>query len=205
MLANLNDLEQTDYTGQTFIGTVVANNDPEKLERVKVTIPNLYEGTVANLPWVAPKVAKLFGNRTGVGVFSVPDIGTTVYVEFQNGDPHYPFYLGSPVLSRADLPEADANYPNRYGFKDKAGNLFYVDTTPGSNVVQFTHASGTSIRIENNGNITSAAPTWNHTGTVNVTGQINASVDVVGGGISLKTHTHGGVDTGGGSTAPPNP
>lgn len=47
-------------------------------------------------------------------------------------------------------------------------------------------------------------------GTVNITGDTNvgktltASTDVVGGGISVKEHTHGGVRGGGESTSKPN-
>lgn len=41
------------------------------------------------------------------------------------------------------------------------------------------------------------------TGDVDVTGTITASADVIGGGISLKTHTHGGVQSGGSSTGGP--
>lgn len=40
-------------------------------------------------------------------------------------------------------------------------------------------------------------------GTLNCTKTINASIDVIGGGISLKNHTHGGVTTGGGTTGGP--
>ena len=36
------------------------------------------------------------------------------------------------------------------------------------------------------------------------TGTITGTTNVIGGGKSLATHTHGGVDTGGGNTAPPN-
>lgn len=42
------------------------------------------------------------------------------------------------------------------------------------------------------------------TGDVTVTGTITASNDVVGGGISLKTHTHGGVQSGGSQTGAPS-
>lgn len=41
------------------------------------------------------------------------------------------------------------------------------------------------------------------TGNVDVSGTITASEDVVGGGISLKGHTHGGVQGGGASTGGP--
>lgn len=221
MLTSVSDTEQTDYKGKIFIGQVVDNNDPLKLERVRVTIPSLYQGEVSNLPWCAPKTDKGFGNKAGVGVFSVPVLGTWVYVELQDGDAHYPVYVGSPVQNKTDLPEADVNYPNRYGSKDQAGNLFYVDTTPGSNVLHIRHASGTQITVNNDGSvsiasvgdITSSAPNWNHTGDmtitgdVDVTGTVDATVDVKAGplNISLVTHKHPGVLSGGSNTGPSIP
>lgn len=57
--------------------------------------------------------------------------------------------------------------------------------------------------------ITVDSPTTNWTGDVNLTGDITMSgtltaiVDVLGGGKSLKTHTHGGVMSGGAMTTPP--
>ncbi|MGE4431892.1 MAG: phage baseplate assembly protein V [Sphingobium sp.] len=40
-------------------------------------------------------------------------------------------------------------------------------------------------------------------GNVDITGTLTASQDVVGGGISLKTHKHGGVQSGGAQTGAP--
>lgn len=42
------------------------------------------------------------------------------------------------------------------------------------------------------------------TGELHVDGQGVSNVDFTGGGVSLKTHTHGGVKTGGGNTSVPN-
>lgn len=47
------------------------------------------------------------------------------------------------------------------------------------------------------------APTVTITGDLNVTGTITGTVDVVGGGKSLKTHVHGGVAFGGSNTGAP--
>lgn len=60
-----------------------------------------------------------------------------------------------------------------------------------------------------NGIVTSTADSFNLTGEVNITGDVNvtgtttSSVDVIGGGISLKTHVHGGVESGGDTSGPP--
>ena len=40
-------------------------------------------------------------------------------------------------------------------------------------------------------------------GDINLTGTATADVDVVGGGVRLKTHTHPGVTSGGSVTGPP--
>lgn len=42
-----------------------------------------------------------------------------------------------------------------------------------------------------------------HNGNQTINGSVSATVDVKASGISLKSHKHGGVDTGGGSTSGP--
>jgi len=50
---------------------------------------------------------------------------------------------------------------------------------------------------------------WTHTGNINLTGNLTVTGDIILNGVSvddfIKTHTHGGVQTGGSNTAPPNP
>ena len=48
------------------------------------------------------------------------------------------------------------------------------------------------------------SPLVSMSGNLQVTGTITATVDVVGGGKSLKTHTHSGVAFGGSNTGAPN-
>lgn len=74
---------------------------------------------------------------------------------------------------------------------------------------RFDGPSGLSITFTEDG-ITIAAPgsiaitgPVSITGDVSVTGQITASVDVIGGGKSLKGHKHGGVQAGGAQTGAP--
>jgi hypothetical protein len=227
MLTSVNDTEQTDYRGKIFIGTVVDNNDPQQLQRVKVTIKNLFEGEIADLPWVAPKVGLGFGNAGGAGKVSVPLVDSKVYVELQNGDGHYPVYTGSVVHASDPVTGGATNYPHRYTTVDRAGNSITVDPVPGANVMKIHHASGTQITVNNDGSvsitavgdITSSAPNWTHTGDmvitgdveitgdVDVTGTVDATVDVKAGplNISLVTHKHPGVLSGGANTGPSIP
>ena len=53
------------------------------------------------------------------------------------------------------------------------------------------------------GTFTGTASSWNLTGDINESGSITASGDVVGGGISLDNHVHGGVRSGTSTTTGP--
>ena len=53
------------------------------------------------------------------------------------------------------------------------------------------------------GNMT-VTGTSTHTGNMTVSGTITGTTDVVGGGKSLKTHTHTGITTGSGTSGPPS-
>lgn len=208
MLDNMNDQDKPSYDGY-FIGTVIYNDDPSKIERIKVTIPNLFVGAVDAIPWCAKKKAELFPDaRDGsFGTFGlVPALGTQVIVSFQDGNPLYGMYEACPHQTNERVAESINNYLYRYGFKDPAGNLFMVDTKPGSVEILVQHFSGTLLRLKNDGSvelisvgeISSSAPMWRHTGDIHVTG------DVVASGISLTTHVHGGVTSGGSNTSGPH-
>ena len=181
---NSNQVEAPDYSGY-FIGTVVANNDPTFRQRIKVTIPELLTGAEPMLPWVAPVLQSEFGVTPSAGVMQVPAIGSVVRVEFQNGELYYG--LASGYLHTANHSPASellVNYPARHGWKDPAGNLFYVDHTSGQVDVHFRHVSGTTIHIANDGNVSVTTPqslivTATNNVTVNcVNATVNASASV---------------------------
>jgi phage baseplate assembly protein gpV len=147
----------TDYKDVMIIGKVVVNDDSgepdgKKCERIKVFIPGLYDDPdTSKYPWCWPKQPTLFGSGAGFGPFGVPDLNSFVVIELKNGDPSYPIYVGGILLDGNQVAEAGTNYPNRYGFKDSAGNLFYVDKTSGE--IKVHHKSGTEIKIASNGDV----------------------------------------------------
>ncbi len=72
-----------------YRGTVVANLDPLKLGRVRVSVPAvLGDGRLA---WAEPCVAYA-GNQVGGCV--LPPAGTACWVQFEGGDPDYPVLVG---------------------------------------------------------------------------------------------------------------
>lgn len=150
---NMQQFGAPDYTG-LFLATVKDNNDPEQRQRVKVSIPRLLEGNVADLPWVSPILDAPFGMTSDSGVMNVPALGALVVVQFQNGDLNYGVIAGS-IHSQQHTPNAALllNYPKRRGWRDIAGNLFWIDTTAGSVEVHYQHPSGTTIHINNAGEV----------------------------------------------------
>ena len=153
MFNNLNQFESPDYS-IPFIGRVVDNKDPKLLQRVKVEIPNLLTGDPANLPWCFPAQHSLFGMTDTAYSVGVPVIGSTVVVEFQNGDIHYGMVSSCLHTSTSNVSgELATNYPNRRGWLDPANNLFYIDITSGQVIAHFLHKSGTRITIADNGKV----------------------------------------------------
>lgn len=142
----------SDLTNVRFIAQVIENNDPLKLERIKVSLPKLFkeETPVEDLPWIAPHSNSKFRGPE-IGGFSVPDVGTYVYVEFQQGRITSGFYTGGVVSNLTRITLEETNYPNRYGLIDSKGNHFYVDKQEGS--IEVKHFSGTTFKITPDGSL----------------------------------------------------
>lgn len=63
--------------------------------------------------------------------------------------------------------------------------------------------TGQVVNVTAPGGMTITTPTLHITGDVNVDKTVTATTDVVGGGISLKTHVHTGVTSGSSASGPP--
>jgi hypothetical protein len=215
MLTSMNDEEQRpqDLKGVRFIGTVVDNADPNHMFRIRVDIPNMFEGDPAVLPWVSPSLNGLFPNSPNgsYGTFGlVPPLGSTVYVFFDQGEPNSPFYDAFPV-SLGSVPSAGiTNYGKRYGFTDPEGNTVFIDTTPGASPkLNVSLANGTAISVSSVGNVAVNTPgdiTATAGGKADITSSgiltlTGSTVKIAGtlviNGVSYLSHTHSGVVSGG--------
>lgn len=215
----LNDSINQFSVGTLFlVGTVIDNNDPLGLDRIKVRVPELYEPDRGNVPWCLPIKRSPFGQGSNYGVYGVPSIGSRVCIQIQQNDYDYPVYTGDLPVSQG----SGFNNPNLWGFIDTSGNKLVVDK--GSNKWEFTHSGGTVITVDSNGtkivtsgDITSQSNSLNatannakvdcpfteFTGTVKAN-VINATNSLTVAGIEMKTHVHGGVDRGNSSTDGPH-
>jgi hypothetical protein len=92
-----------------YTGVVADNVDPEKLARVRVTVPGLLEPS----GWAWP-VGVMGGGTTQRGWWDPPDINAEVGVWMRQGDPDHVYYVpsnwgrGEQPTPIADLSPADA-------------------------------------------------------------------------------------------------
>ncbi len=86
------------YFGK-YRGTVINNVDPMQMGRLMVQVPDI-SGLIPST-WAMP-CFPVTGKQ--MGVWAVPLIGSGVWVEFEQGDPDYPIWVGCFPGSAADVP-----------------------------------------------------------------------------------------------------
>ena len=88
----------TRYYGK-YRGTVVQNVDPEQRGRILALVPDV-SGLLPS-SWALPCVP--FAGKQS-GVYVVPQIGAGVWIEFEQGDPDYPIWVGGFWGVAAEVP-----------------------------------------------------------------------------------------------------
>lgn len=166
-------------------GTVVDNIDPEKLGRIKVTIPGVMEGTADQLPWVRRKNDTTFCGDDAE-FFDVPSIGSIVEVKW-NYDKQTPMYSGAPYSKRHTSEVFTNNYPYEGGIRfgrcvikmDKATNLLTINN--GNCFLQMDPLGNITLTCEGNMDLTSSrdltitAPKTTINGNLDVQGSFNCA------------------------------
>jgi uncharacterized protein involved in type VI secretion and phage assembly len=79
-------------------GTVVNNVDPEQRGRIQAMVPDVAGYALSS--WALPALPA----GMQMGMFSVPMIGSGVWIEFENGNIDYPIWSGVYWGSAADVP-----------------------------------------------------------------------------------------------------
>ncbi|MDJ0784952.1 MAG: phage baseplate assembly protein V [Desulfosarcinaceae bacterium] len=137
------------YYGK-YRATVANNLDPLKEGRIQVIVPDV--NSVALSTWALPCLPAA---GKGSGLFTVPEIGARVWVEFEQGDPDYPIWTGCFWGSTAELPPmAHAVPPGVPGltFQTLAKNGLQVSDTPGpTGGIQIRSTTGATIMVNDTG------------------------------------------------------
>lgn len=86
------------YHGK-YRGTVINNVDPMQIGRLLVMVPDVSNITLSS--WAMPCLPVAGIN---MGMFTVPIIGSGVWIEFEQGDPDYPVWVGCFWGTAAEVP-----------------------------------------------------------------------------------------------------
>jgi hypothetical protein len=84
----MNEMQSNRYYGK-YRGTVVNNIDPEQRCRIQAMVPDV-QGFIPT-SWALPCMP-IAGKQEGV--FMLPQIGAAVWIEFEQGDPDFPIWVG---------------------------------------------------------------------------------------------------------------
>jgi uncharacterized protein involved in type VI secretion and phage assembly len=75
-----------------YRGTVVDNQDPAKLGRLRLNVPSVLGSDVVT-GWATPCTP--FGGAAGQGFLFIPGVGAGVWTEFEEGDLEFPIWAGA--------------------------------------------------------------------------------------------------------------
>ena len=106
---------------------------------------------------------------------------------------------GSEAYNNDDRSHSLSDGVFQLGFLPDNEKFVYPD---GEIVVGLKNNTFT-LNVAENGGLTITAKSFTINSDVTINGKLTATTDVVGGGISLKSHTHSGVTSGGSNTGLP--
>jgi uncharacterized protein involved in type VI secretion and phage assembly len=115
-----------------FRGRVVDNNDPLRIGRITVKVPDVLGDETST--WALPCLP-FTGSQAGQ--FVVPPPGAGVWVEFEQGDPSFPIWTGCWYGAADELPpDAQAELQQASPFKP------VVVQTPGAHKIVMSDVPG---------------------------------------------------------------
>jgi uncharacterized protein involved in type VI secretion and phage assembly len=124
-----------------YRGLVTDNDDPQKLGRVKASVPTVLGDVESG--WCMPCVPYAGDN---VGVAFLPEIGSGVWIAFEGGDVSFPVWLGCFWRS-GELPSDVA--PSVKVIVTKAPLEIKLDDDAES--VEITDSNGNSVKLDSSG------------------------------------------------------
>lgn len=157
VVANLVQKVERRFYGK-YRGFVVDNADPEQLGRLKVSVPSVLGTEIA--VWAFPCFP--YGGDAGQGFLFIPEIEAGVWVEFEEGDPEFPIWVGtfwSKPGGESELPKpngADGSEegsvqdpPTRKIIKTKKGHTIQFEDADDEEMVTIVEAKNEHVIIMN--------------------------------------------------------
>lgn len=129
-----------------YRGSVVDNQDPLNLGRLRVNVPDVLQQLEST--WALPSMAI---TGSGMGIWALPSVGANIWVEFEQGDVGYAVWTGGwwandsdvPTAARADDPSQGTILVQTHG----GTRLLLSDAVGSTGGVQLIVVNGCSIVI----------------------------------------------------------
>jgi len=157
-----------------YPGRVENNIDPLNMSRIQVSVADVGGASISS--WALPCLP-VTGNN--MGMFTVPPIGSAVWVQFARGDADYPVWLGgyyangeAPALSRRVPPGISG-----ITLQTTGANGLVISDAPGGGILIQT-AGGAKVEITDTGITISTG----QGATLKLTG---ATVDINNGALAI--------------------
>lgn len=125
--------------------TVIENNDPKGLGRIKVKFRWMQQGQT---PWIRVVSSSGGGDK---GLYIMPEVGEEIIAEFEGGNAEQPFVIGSTYNGKAKSSYGNAGNDVK-ALKTRSGNMIVLNDAAGS--VTVTDKNGSSMMMDGAGNIT---------------------------------------------------
>jgi hypothetical protein len=137
------------YFGK-YRGTVVNNVDPMQMGRIQALVPDV--SALLPTSWAMPCLPAA-GLQTGV--FTLPQVGSGVWIEFEQGDPDYPIWAGGFWGSAAEVPAVSRLAPPAvpsFSFQTPLQNGLIVSDLPGpTGGIMLRSPTGATIIVNDTG------------------------------------------------------
>lgn len=106
-----------------YRGLVIDNVDPELRGRILAQVPGIYDFEPS--PWALPAMPV---SSLESGVFAVPGIGASVWIEFEQGRAAFPIWTGGFWPNTAEVPLASVLGPEtKIVLQTSLGNMLLLD------------------------------------------------------------------------------
>lgn len=181
-VADLMERAERRFYGK-YRGTVVDNEDPANLGRLRLTVPSVLGPDVVT-GWATPCLP--YGGAAGQGLLFVPERGARVWAEFEEGDLEFPIWVGTFWCSPAsgtEIPGDPQRRPTRKIIKTLKGHTLELeDADDAERIVLHDGAHGHEVMLDGAG-VTVTDATGN---TIQLSGSGITLTDATGNAVQLS-------------------
>jgi hypothetical protein len=153
-----------------YRGTVEDNKDPLKLGRLKLRVPSVLiddpdtpdkDESVTDWAWPCLPC----GGASEQGFFFVPEVGSHVWVEFEEGNLDHPIWVGTFWANPGGTPQTPTeaqdmagteqdSEPKRRVLKTSSGHFMEFCDISGKESITIQHKDGAMLKMDEKGSVT---------------------------------------------------